>query len=60
MTPIQEEYKNLVQQGAVFQVKGHSLIYQGRTYPVAMAKHIGVRPKTDDWEQLNRVWEERY
>jgi hypothetical protein len=53
---IQEEYAALVHDGEYFEVRGHSLICKGRTYPVAMAQAIGLRPKVVNPKELDAVW----
>jgi hypothetical protein len=62
---IQEEYADLVHNGEYFEVRGHSLIHRGKTYPlihrgetypVAMAQAIGLRPKVVNPKELDAVW----
>ena len=54
---VQRRFVELNDAGAEFSVKGYSLIHAGEVFPVAMAKHIGVKPKfVDDREALEKAW----
>jgi len=57
---IQKEFIEKVRQGVRFVISGHSLRHGSTTYPVAMAKAVGLKPKVDDYIALEKVWKSSY
>ncbi len=53
---VQNDYLDLVKRKVQFTIIGYSLQFRGKTFPVAMAKSLGVLPTVNNPSALEKVW----